>query len=102
MVTNMTITRKPGNDRYGEPGPGLPETIFVPDVTVAPRTSEELTAGGRAGVVTGYTVYADPGHDVRRHDTAELAGVAGTFEVIGDPAVWDTAGIVVELAQAVG
>lgn len=55
---------------------------------IAPKQSVEPDELGRRAVVTGLTVYAPLGTDVRPHDRVVLPhGV--TYEVVGEIAVWD-------------
>lgn len=100
MVT-LTVTRRPTRDKYGDRSDATPQTHTIDEVKVAPRTSDELTAGGRAGVIAGYTVYAPPGSDLQAHDEVAVSGMTGTFDVDGEPFDWGP-GVVAELTRRVG
>lgn len=84
----ITIVRGAGRDKYGDPIAGLPQRIEVPGCAVAPRGSDEPTERGRAGVITGLTVYAPPGTDIRHTDQVERRGVL--YDIEGDAGEWDS------------
>lgn len=80
---------------------------FKQPAGIAPRESTEPTADGRNSVITGRTLYAEPGEDVTAHDRVELPG-DGVWQVDGDPADWRSPltgwhpGLVIQLKRVEG
>lgn len=75
-----------GFNQYGDPITSTTARIDVLDCLVAPNGSTESTARGRAGVSTGWTVFAPDGTDARFTDRLELFG-GGTVIATGLPVV---------------
>jgi hypothetical protein len=65
-----------------------------------PRPSGEPLQDARNQVVSGYTLYLPEGSDVTRVDRMRVRGVV--HNVLGDPAVWLGAGLVVQLERSEG
>lgn len=85
----VTIVRPgaPTRDSYGNYVPGPPTEIAVPGCGVAPRdgtsaSNNELT-DARDTVITGLTVYASYGTDVRATDKMRVGG--DLYDVVGLP-----------------
>ncbi|MEU6543878.1 hypothetical protein [Streptomyces sp. NPDC046859] len=85
----VTIVRpgEPTEDSYGNDVPGEPTEIPVPGCGVAPRdgtgsASNELT-DARDTVITGLTLYAPYGTDIRATDKIRVDG--RLYEVEGQP-----------------
>jgi hypothetical protein len=85
----VTIVRPgtPTQDAYGNDVPGAPTEITVSGCGVAPRdstgsASNELT-DARDTVISGLTLYAPYGTDIRATDRIRVAGEL--FEVVGLP-----------------
>lgn len=106
-----TVTRHRGqkvDDGYG--GSVIdwsqPTTDITLTVGLAPRTGEELDGAGRAGVIIGYTMYAEHGVDVTFED--RFTTPYGLFEVDGEPGTWKNpltgweAGVTLPLRRVVG
>ena len=85
----VTIVRPglPTQDTYGNDVPGAPAEIPVAGCGVAPRdgtgsASNELT-DARDTVISGLTLYAPYGTDIRATDKVRVGGVL--YEVVGLP-----------------
>ena len=92
-----------GFDAYGDPIASTTARIDVPQCLVAPNGSTESTARGRAGVSTGWTVFAPVGTDALYTDGVEVRGV--TCRIDGEVADWpgaDWQGVVINAVRAVG
>lgn len=63
-----------------------PAELAIPGWAVEPRPSSEPTQDARNSVVSGYTLYGDPGADITSADRVRVRGEV--FEVEGDVAVW--------------
>lgn len=104
-MTTATVARSGGFDAYGDPVADA-ETAKVRGVFVAPATSEEIEARGRAGIVAEFTLFAPPGADIRHADTVTVDGVA--YEVAAEPSTWTHPragrgrGVVVPLRRTAG
>lgn len=108
----VTVVRKAGLDKYGDPVSG--ETRFTVDnCVVAPRSDIESLHGihdtGREGVIVGLTVYAPFDADIRHTDQIEIdAPWSGLWDVEGEPGAWDSPwqsglqGLQVALRRAAG
>jgi hypothetical protein len=89
----ITIVRSgpsTGRDDYGVPIPGPDTEIDVKGCVVAPRP-ENIRIGtaaqqGRDSVITGWTVYAPPGTEIRTTDRLRIRG--SLWEVTGETADW--------------
>lgn len=95
----MTIYRvRPttdGVDAYGTPIEGA---SFVDVIEsdgkfpfVAPRLSNDLTDGGRSGVVVGLTLFSPPGTDLTSSDRVLIEDDGandGTYRIDGQPGEW--------------
>ncbi|MEU1778104.1 MULTISPECIES: hypothetical protein [Streptomyces] len=80
----------PGRDSYGQPIPGPETETTVHGCVVSPRP-ENIRIGsppqqGRDSVITGWTVYAPPGTDIRTTDRLRIRG--SLWEVTGETADW--------------
>ena len=85
----VTIVRPgtPTQDAYGNDVPGTPIEIAVAGCGIAPRdstgsASDELT-DARDTVISGLTLYAPYGTDIRATDRIRVAGEL--FDVVGLP-----------------
>lgn len=65
-----------------------------------PRPSGEPLQDARNQVVSGYTLYLPEGSDVTRIDRMRVRGVV--HDVLGDPADWLGAGLVVQVERSEG
>lgn len=65
-----------------------------------PRPSSEPVESARNSVVSGYTLYLPPGTDVTAQDRMRVRGEV--FDVLGDPADWMGAGIVIQVGGTQG
>lgn len=68
----------------------LPLATVAP---AAPTTSRESAEQGREAVVSGWTLYLEPGADVTERDRVRVRGLV--YKVAGKPADWGAAGVVV-------
>lgn len=75
----------------------LPITTLAP---AEPRPSGEPTQDARNAVVSGFTLYLPESSDVTAQDRMRVRG--GVYRVLGDPAVWLGAGLVVQVARTEG
>lgn len=104
MRTEVVIRLRPAvaADPYsGEPGapaaPDLPITTLAP---AEPRPSGEPLQDARNQVTSGWTLYLPAGSDVTRLDLMRVRGT--DHKVLGDPADWLGAGIVVQCERQEG
>lgn len=65
-----------------------------------PRPSQEPVQDARNAVTSGYTLYLPEGSDVTAQDRMEVRGQV--FNVLGDPALWLGAGLVVQCGRTEG
>lgn len=65
-----------------------------------PRPSGEPVQNARNAVVSGFTLYLPEGTDVTARDRLRVRG--GTYKVLGDPAGWLGAGVVVQTERVEG
>lgn len=65
-----------------------------------PRPSSEPVQDARNAVVAGYTLYLPLTADVTAYDRMRVRGEE--FDVLGDPAVWSGAGVVVQVGRTEG
>lgn len=65
-----------------------------------PRPSTEPVQDARNAVVSGYTLYLPAGSDVAAADRMRVRGV--DYPVVGDPADWLGAGLVVQCSLVEG
>lgn len=85
----VTIVRPgpPTHDAYGNDVPGAPVEIDVPGCGISPRSANAAggteIVQGRDTVITGLTLYAPAGTDLRATDRVRIAGVL--YEVEGQP-----------------
>lgn len=110
MIGNATIVivrpTAGGLDRNNDPIPGVPTRIALPGAGCAPRSSTDMRDGGRDGAITGLTVYAPAGVDVRATDSVEVDG--DLYEIDGVPGHWTSpltgwaAGVEIPLRKATG
>ncbi len=105
-VETVTVLRDGGRDKFGdEIGPVV--EIPIGGCLFAPGASYEFVAGATRGVQeaanqvdTDATVYAPAGSDVRATDRIRARGV--DYQIVGDPKVWGTAGVVIDLRRTTG
>lgn len=92
----------PETDQYGDPiDPDTPGgEVEIPGCLVAMNRSIEPSEIGQAGAVTGWTVFAPEGTDVKRTDQLRVRGVL--CDVDGEVADWGDAGVVVNVTRAEG
>lgn len=99
-----TVTRlRPGGtrvDRYAataEPDWTLPmlEHDIVTLAPAEPRASSEPVQEARNSVTSGWVLYLPAGADVTAQDRFRVRGQV--YAVVGEPAAWADAGIVVQL-----
>lgn len=95
----VQVIRPPGRDRFGDPLPDAETEFDLPGCLFAPGPSRELGFGTNQ-VDTDGTVYAPPGSDVRETDQMRVRG--RIFNVVGQPQVWGTSGVVVALRRVTG
>lgn len=85
--TIVRVRSAPGGvDQYGDPTAGASTEVVLPDAFLAPRTSEELTANGRAGVIVGWTLFAPYDTDLVFTDQVKVDGVL--YQIEGEPGRW--------------
>lgn len=65
-----------------------------------PRPSSEPVQDARNAVVSGWTLYLSPGADVTAVDRMDVRG--RVYQVLGDPAAWADAGLVVQVGLTEG
>lgn len=65
-----------------------------------PRPSSEPVQDARNAVVSGFTLYLPEDSDVTARDRMVVRGV--TYDVLGDPAAWLGAGMVVQVGRVEG
>lgn len=78
-----------------------PSSIDI--VTLAPaepRPSDEPAQVARNAVTAGFTLYLPVDADVTAYDRMLVRG--GAYEVLGDPALWLSAGLVVQTGRTEG
>lgn len=104
----MTIVRvrPPGFDQYGDPIAGTPNRLTLEGAFVAPRSTSDIDARGRQGVINGLTLFGEFGTDLVHTDQVEVDGVL--YDIDGDAGQWKSpftgweAGCEVALVRAVG
>lgn len=108
----MTIVRVRGNglDEYGDPIAGDTRTTLS-GVSVAPRSTSDISDRGRAGAVVGLSLFAPYGTDLLHTDQIEMTGepaADGLYDVDGEIGQWKNpltgrnAGSEVALKRATG
>lgn len=95
----VTVIRPPGKDTFGDPLPGAQPEFDVEGCLFAPGSSSEYQLNANQ-VVTGGTVYAPPGTNVRETDRLRVRG--DVYEVDGKPGVWGGVGVEIRLRLATG
>jgi hypothetical protein len=87
-----------------QPAPDWTQTPTELDITTLapaePRPSGEPLQDARNQVTSGWTLYLPEGSDVTSVDRMRVRGVV--FDVLGDPAAWLGAGLVVQLERSEG
>jgi hypothetical protein len=99
MLAGVTVTVNSidvDTDDNGD-STSTPTSAEVTDVLFAPRSSDEHSDSRSPTVITGATLYKrGPGLTVGPNDTITIAGVSsmvnGTWQVVGEPGCWGTAG----------
>jgi hypothetical protein len=106
-VVRIRTGASPGDDRYGNPLPGVDVETPLEGAAFDPGGSLEPVEVGRAAVVTTPKLYfQSEAVDLVASDLVRVRGLAYTVQ--GDPAVWvspftgETAGTVVELKRVSG
>jgi hypothetical protein len=82
----VTRVRPTGTDAYGDPIAGAPAEVAIDGCALAPRSSADLTNGGRQGVVAGLTLYAPSDADIEATDRIVARGQ--TWEIDGEIGDW--------------
>lgn len=90
----MTISRvrqsPGGTDIYGDPVPSTETVTEIGRVGwlpfVVPRSSSDINAAGRAGVIIGLTLYLPYGFDIRHDDLVDVDGTR--YRIDGEPGHW--------------
>lgn len=72
------------------------QTLAPPE----PRPSSEPVQDARNAVTTGWTIYLPAGADVTARDRMRVRGEV--YDVLGDPAAWADAGVIVQLEKTRG
>lgn len=100
MKVLETVVRKRagGKDRYGDPLPGAPD-LPIPGSRVAPLDTRENTNAANT-VVTGYTVLAPAGSDIKASDVLEVRGL--DCSVIGLPFDAGSKGLLITVQGVTG
>jgi hypothetical protein len=75
----------------------LPITTLAP---AEPRPSSEPVQDARNSVMDGWTLYLPEGSDVRSSDRLRVRGEE--YDVLGEPAAWMGAGLVVQCGRRAG
>lgn len=76
------------------------ETDLTTLAPAEPRPSDEPVESLRNAVVSGFTLYFAEGTDVTAQDRMRVRG--DEYHVLGDPAAWMGAGIVVQVGRKEG
>jgi len=86
----VTVERSAGTDRYGNQLPGG-TSHRIDGCLIAPRSSEERT-DRQATVITGRSLYAPPGADLRSQDVVVFSASPQPsdprWQVDGEPGDW--------------
>lgn len=107
--TVTVVTAGTKADPYsGETAPDWDVATFadVAGVAVEPRPSQEPVQDARNAVVSGFTLYFPAGAAIAADNRVIVRG--GTYEVLGEPAVWKSPftgwepGIVVQVERTEG
>jgi hypothetical protein len=106
-VSIVRVRQSPGGtDQYGDPIPSTETRTTLADAFTAPRTSDDIDARGRTGVIVGLTLFATYGTDITHSDFFEVDGEL--YRIEGEPGKWKNpltgweAGISVALERAQG
>jgi hypothetical protein len=86
MAIVRVRTTPGGVDAYGDPVAGTEDRTTLDGAFTAPRTSDELTDRGRAGVIVGLTLFAPYATDLVYTDQVEVDGVL--YDIEGEPGKW--------------
>lgn len=76
------------------------EVAIVTLAPAEPRPSAEPVQQARNSVTSGWTLYLPYASDVTEHDRMRVRGV--TYDVLGEPADWFSAGLVVQVEHTKG
>lgn len=103
-----TVTRLRGTpilDPYSDENTGTdwaaPDELDLTTLAPAePRPSTEPVTDARNAVVSGFTLYLSPDADVTAVDRVRVRG--RVYPVIGDPAIWSGAGLIVQCSLTEG
>jgi hypothetical protein len=83
-----------------------PTSVDVAGVAIEPRPSGEPLQDARNQVTSGFTLYMPPGTSITSANRVTVRG--GTYNVLGDPAVWRSPftgwepGVVVQVERSEG
>ena len=84
--TVIVITEAHDADPYSGDAGTTGSTFDVPGCGVEPRPSGEGTQDARNSTTSGYTLYMPAGVEIGPQNRVYVRG--GTFDVLGEPAVW--------------
>lgn len=103
-VTRLRATATTTDPYSNQAEPDWTQPTADVDITTLapaePRPSGEPLQDARNQVVSGYTLYLPEDADVTRLDRMRVRGVV--HNVLGDPAVWLGAGLVVQVERSEG
>jgi hypothetical protein len=91
--------RPPARDPFGDPGNGGGPDLEIGGCLFAPGGSAENNIAANQ-VDTDATVYCPPGTTIAATDRIRARGVL--YQVVGDPQVWGSSGIAVQLRRVTG
>jgi head-tail adaptor len=95
-----TTTTDPYSEGTVEDWTTPTETALTTLAPAEPRPSDEPVTDARNAVVSGYTLYLPEATDVTAQDRMRVRGEV--FHVLGDPAKWLGAGLVVQVGKTEG
>ena len=82
-------------DTYSQDPWETPSELSIRTLAPAePRPSGEPVQDARNAIVSGFTLYLPEGSDVTSRDRVRVRG--RVYNVLGEPAVWTGAGVVVQ------
>lgn len=112
MSSNCEVVRiRPlGTDDNGDPIEGDPDELALMGCMAAPRSSENIDARGRGGVVVGLSLFTPYAADVVHGDLFRITGLGpsdGLYKLEGEAGAWKglsgwEAGTEIALERAAG